>query len=177
MSVNSKWGSTFEMICVSIIYRVRIVSITNISGRFMVSDTLSLLNVYQIVNNNNGMSYRYIYLYCPFYKALTTPCAQDIILNHFSHLDVVEELPIDSNRQIYYGDSRDSAYSVKNEYHLSGSSYSGDTFSLILPPVSAPSPLDNQCCHIISSYSMIINSSQNSNEFDSSNVKYMPGQK
>ena len=46
MSVNGKWGSTFEMICVSIIYRVRIISIANISGEFMVSDTLSLLDAY-----------------------------------------------------------------------------------------------------------------------------------
>ena len=46
MSVNSKWGSTFEMICVSIIYRVRVIGITNISDGFMVSDTISLLNAY-----------------------------------------------------------------------------------------------------------------------------------
>ena len=46
MIVNSKWGSTFEMICDSIIYRVCIISIANISDGFMVSDTLSLLNVY-----------------------------------------------------------------------------------------------------------------------------------
>ena len=39
-------GSTFEMICVSIIYRVRIISIANISGGFMVSDTLYLLDAY-----------------------------------------------------------------------------------------------------------------------------------
>ena len=47
----------------------------------------------------------------------------------------------------------------------------------MVSPVSAPSPLDNQFCHIISPYSMIINSSQNSNEFDSSNVKDISGQK
>ena len=46
ISVNGKWGSSFEIICVSIIYRVRIISIVNISGGFMVSDTLSLLNAY-----------------------------------------------------------------------------------------------------------------------------------
>ena len=94
-----------------IIYRVRIVRITNISGGFMVFDTLSLLNAYQIVNNNSGMSYRY--LYCHLYKALTTPCAQDIILNYVAYLDIVEELPTDSNRQIHYGDSRDNTHSVK----------------------------------------------------------------
>ena len=38
MSVNGKWGSTFEMMCVSIIYRVRIIRIANISGGYMVSD-------------------------------------------------------------------------------------------------------------------------------------------
>ena len=30
MSVNGKWGSIFEMICVTIIYRVHITIITNI---------------------------------------------------------------------------------------------------------------------------------------------------
>ena len=64
MSVNGKWGLTFEMTCVSIIYRVRIISIANISGGFMVSDTLSLLNTYQIVNDNSIMSNKYLYLYC-----------------------------------------------------------------------------------------------------------------
>ena len=63
MSINGKWGSTFEMICVSIIYRVRIISIANITGGFMVSDILSLLNAYQIVNDSSVMSDRYIYLY------------------------------------------------------------------------------------------------------------------
>ena len=62
MSVNGKWGSTFEMTCVSIIYRVRIIGIANMSGGFMVSDTLSLLNAYQIVNDNSVMSDRYIFI-------------------------------------------------------------------------------------------------------------------
>ena len=93
-------GSTFEMICVSIIYRVRIISIANISGGFMVSDTLSLLYTYQIVNDNSVMSDRYTYLYCHLHKDPTTPCDQDIIINHFAHLGVVEELPTDSIRQI-----------------------------------------------------------------------------
>ena len=83
MNVNSKRGSTFGMICASIIYRVRIVSIANISGRFIVSDTLSFLNTYQIVSDNSVMSDRYMYLYCHLYKAPTTPCTHNIILNHF----------------------------------------------------------------------------------------------
>lgn len=56
MSVNGKWGSTFEMRCVSIIYRVHIISIANILGVFMVSNTLYLLNAYQIVTDNSIMS-------------------------------------------------------------------------------------------------------------------------
>ena len=60
MSVNGKWGSTFEMIRVSIIYRVRIISIANMLGEFMVSDTLSLLNAYQRVNDNSVMFNRNI---------------------------------------------------------------------------------------------------------------------
>ena len=48
MCINGKLGSTFGMIYVSIIYRVCIISIANISGELMVSDTLSLLNAYYI---------------------------------------------------------------------------------------------------------------------------------
>ena len=101
------------MICVSIIYHVRIISISNILGGFMVSDTLSLLNAYQIVNDNSVMSDRYTYLCCHLYKALTTQCAQDIILNHFAYLEIVGELPIDSISQIYYGDRRGNSHSEK----------------------------------------------------------------
>ena len=43
-------------------------------------------------------------------------------------------------------------------------------FSLMVSPVSASLPLDNQYCHIVSPYSMIVNSSQNSNILDHSNV-------
>ena len=111
------------------------------------------------------------------YKAPSTPYARDIIPNHFEDIEVVEELPIDSNRQIYYGDSRNNEHSVKTKYPLSGPSSSDDTFSLTVSPVSAPSPLYNQFCHIVSPYSMIINTSQNSNIFDSSNVKDISGQK
>ena len=163
------------MICVSIIYCVRIISIANMSGGFKVSDTLSLLNAYQIVNDNSVMFDRYIHLYCHFYKAPTTPCAQDILLDHFVYLEVVEEVPTDSNRQIYYGDSRDNDHSVKMEYPSSGPSSSDDTFSLLVSPVSAPSPLDNHFCHIVSPYSMIINSTQNSSVFHSSNVNEISG--
>ena len=74
----------------------------------------SLLNAYPIVNDNSVMSDRYIYLYCHLYKAPKTLCVQDIILNHFAYFEVVEELPTYSIRQIYYGDRRDNAYSVKN---------------------------------------------------------------
>ena len=92
------------MICVSIIYRVRIISIANISGGFMVADTLSLLNTYQKVNNISFMSDRYTYLCFHLYQAPTTSCFQDIIFNHFSYLEEVEELPTGSILQFYYGD-------------------------------------------------------------------------
>ena len=90
MSVNGKWGPIFVMICVRIIYRVLIISIANISGGFMISNTLSLFNAYHIVNDNSVMSDRYIYLYCHLYKAPTTPCAQDIILNNFVYLKLLK---------------------------------------------------------------------------------------
>ena len=61
MGVNSKWGSTFEMICVSIIYCVRIISIANLSGGFQVSDKLSLLNAYHVGFDNSAMFDRYVY--------------------------------------------------------------------------------------------------------------------
>ena len=41
-------------------------------------------------------------------------------------------------------DSRDNEHSVKIEHPLSGPSSSDDTFSLMVSPVSAPSPLYNQ---------------------------------
>ena len=72
------------------------------------------------------------------YKAPTTPCVQDILLNHFAYLEVVEELPTDSNRQIYYGDSRDNDHSVKMEYPSSVPSSSDDTLSPMVSTVSAP---------------------------------------
>ena len=113
MSVNGKKGSTYEMICVSIVYRIRIIRITNIPGGFMVSDTLSFLNAYQKVNDNSVMSDMYMYLYHHLYKCPTTSYTQDIILNHFAYLEVVEELPIDSFCQIYHDDHRDNARSGK----------------------------------------------------------------
>ena len=111
------------------------------------------------------------------HKAPTTPYAQDILLNHFAYLEFVEELPTGSNRQIYYGDSRDNYHSVKIEYPSSGPSSSDDTFYLLVSLVSEPSRLDNQFCHILSPYSMILNSSQNSNAFDRSNDNDISGQK
>ena len=123
----------------------------------MVADTLSLLNTYQKVNNISFMSDRYTYLCFHLYQAPTTSCFQDIIFNHFSYLEEVEELPTDSIRQIYYGGYRDNAHSIKIEHPLSGPSSSDDTFSLMVSLVSVPSLLDNQFCHIVSPYSMIIN--------------------
>ena len=131
------------MICVSIIYRVRIISISNTSGGFMVSDTLSLLNAYQIVNDNSVMSDRYTYLCCHLYKALTTQCAQDIILNHFAYLEVVKGQLTDSIRQIYYSDRRDNAHSGKKYHPILLYSSSSDIFSLMVSPLSVPSSLDN----------------------------------
>ena len=177
MGVSGKWGSTFEMICVSIIYGVRIISIANMTGGFLVSDTLSLLNAFNIDFDYSAMLDRYIYLYCHLYKAPTTPCPQDIQLNHFAYLEVIEELPKDSKRQIYFGDSRENDNSVKIEYPSSFPSYSDDTFSPMVSSVSASSQLDNQFCHIVSPYSMIINSNNNDDVFDSSKVNEISGNK
>ena len=81
-----------------------------------------------MVNNNSVMSDRYIYLYCHLYKVVTTLCDQDIILNHFAYFNIIEELPTDSIRQIYYGDCRDNARSVKIDHSISGPSSSDDVF-------------------------------------------------
>ena len=140
MSMNGKWKSIFEMICVSIIYRVRIISTANISGRFIVSDTLSPLNAYQIVNDISVMSDRYIYICIVVCTNLPQLCALTI-------------------RQIYYGDHRDNTHSVKIEHPISRPSSSDDTFSLMVSPLSALSPSDNQFCHIVYPYLMIVNSS------------------
>ena len=133
----------------------------------MVFDTLSLLNINQRVNDNSVMSDRYIYLYCHLYKAPTTLCTQDITLNHFAYLEVVKELPTNSIRRIYYGDRRDNARSVKFYHPTSAPSSSDDTFSLMVSPLSVPSSSDNLNFHIISSYSMIVNSLQKLSNFGS----------
>ena len=149
------------MICVSIIHRVRIISIANISGAFMISDILSLLKTYQIVNDNSVMSDKYIYLYCHLYKVPTAPCAQDITLNHFAYLEVIKKLPTDSICQIYYGYRRKIAHCVKIKYLSSRPSSSDGLFSLMVSPLSVPSQQNNQFCHIISPYSMIVSESSN----------------
>ena len=177
LSMNIKWGSTFVMICVSIIYCVRIISIANISGGFMVSDTLSLLNTYQIVDENSVMSDKFIYMYCHMYNTPTTPCHQDIIRHRFAYLDVVEELPTDSMHQIYYDDRRDNVRSGKIDHPISIPSSSGHSFSLMVTYLSAPSISDNSFCHIFSPYSKIVNLSQRLCNFESSKVKDNSGQK
>ena len=65
------------------------------------------------------MSDRYVYLYYHLYKTPTAPCTQDIILIHFVYLEVVEELPTDSIRQIYYGNRRDNVRFVKIDHPVS----------------------------------------------------------
>ena len=47
----------------------------------------------------------------------------------------------------------------------------------MVSPLSALSPSDNQFCHIVSPYLMIVNSSQKMSIFDSSNLKDISGQK
>ena len=44
MGVNGKWGSTFEMICVRIIYCVNLTGVANMSGILLI---LKLLKSYQ----------------------------------------------------------------------------------------------------------------------------------
>ena len=131
-SVNVKWGPTFEMICVSIIYHVRIISIANISCGFMVSDTLSLVNAYNIGYENSGMSDMYIYVYFHLYRHPFTPCTHRIVLNHFAYFEFSEELPTNYIRQIYYCDRRDNARSRKIGHPISAPSLSDDVFSLIV---------------------------------------------
>ena len=52
MGVDRKSGSAFEKICASIICSVRIFSIANMKGRFVIPNTLWSFNVYQIQNDN-----------------------------------------------------------------------------------------------------------------------------
>ena len=117
MNMNGKWGSIFKMIWVSIIYRISIISIANISRGFVLSDTLFLFNYYKIVNDKSVTSDRYIYMYYHLYKAPITPRVQDVIL--FSYLEEVEGLPTDSIRKMYY-DERAYFFVLlqKNNYQL-----------------------------------------------------------
>ena len=140
-------------------------SIANILGGFMVSNTLSLLNPYQIVNDNSAMSDRYIYLYCYLYKTPINPCNQDVILNYFVYFQVVEELPTDSIRQICYGDRRDNPRYGKNNHPISIPSFSDDIVSLVL------SSSYNLFFRIVSPYSNIVDLSQKLCNFERSKVE------
>ena len=72
-------GSTFELVCVSVIYGVRI-------------------------NSRSNRFDRNINLCCHLYKEPTKPSSQSISLNHFAYLHVISHLAIDSCHQIYSGD-------------------------------------------------------------------------
>ena len=63
MEKDGKCVSTFEMICASIIYSVRIIIIANMKGGFMISDTLRSLNTSQIIKDIIITSDRNIYVY------------------------------------------------------------------------------------------------------------------
>ena len=51
MGKDGNWASTFEMVCAKIIDNIHIVSIANMKGRFMTSDTLQSIDAYQISND------------------------------------------------------------------------------------------------------------------------------
>lgn len=114
MSVNIKCGTTFEIMYVSILYSVRIVTIC---------DTLPHLPAYHILSNSD-FSDRNIYLYYHVYKSPTTPCIEDIRLNHFAYLDLIEyldECPTTCNREINYSDHRRNTiylYFIIQHLHL-----------------------------------------------------------
>ena len=63
MGVDGQLPSIFEMICVSIIYSVRIISIAYMKGGSMIYDTVRSLNAYHIQINSITTSDRNVYLY------------------------------------------------------------------------------------------------------------------
>ena len=77
MCESDKWASTFEMICVSIIYSVRIINIANIKDGFMLSDSIETFKAYQISHEFINTSDRIFYLYSHIHKTPTVPGLQD----------------------------------------------------------------------------------------------------
>ena len=104
MGDDGKLASIFKMICVSIIYSVRIINIANKEGRFIMSDRLQSLNAYQIPHDILTISDRNMYLYCHTHKALIALSSQNIRLNQFPYLQYICRLATSSPRHIYSGD-------------------------------------------------------------------------
>ena len=65
MVKDGNWRSTFEMVCDSIIYGVLIISIANMKGIFMISDTLQSIYAYQIPNDIIRSSDRNVFFILP----------------------------------------------------------------------------------------------------------------
>ena len=149
MGKDGNWASPFEMVCVSIIYGVCIISIVNMKDGFMISGTLQSIDAYQISSGVIRSSDMNICLYCHMYKAPTIPSSRDICFNRFAYLHSIFHLAIGSRRQIYSG-SRRNPNIVTIDRDLS----SRDCV--------------NNCTNVISPYSRIINSRQDVNSNASS---------
>ena len=97
MGKDKNWASTFEMVSTSIIYGVRIISIANMKGGFMISGILQSIDTYQISNDIICSSDRNIVLYCHMYQVPTTLSSRDICFNHFTYLHNISHLAIGSH--------------------------------------------------------------------------------
>ena len=88
------------MICACNIYNVRIISIANMIDRFMISNTVRLLNACQILNDIVSTSNRNVYLYAYTYKLPLL-----LRLDHFTYFQYIFHLPTDFRHHLYSSDS------------------------------------------------------------------------
>ena len=141
MGVDGQLPSIFEMICVSIIYSVRIISIAYMKGGFMIYDTVRSLNAYHIQINSITTSDRNVYLYWHTYKLPTIPSSRDIHLNRFVYLQYIYHLPNNYRHHIYSSDSPNHKI-------------------VTIDQVSCSRFFVNNCSNTSSLYSQIVNSKQ-----------------
>ena len=144
MGKDRNWASTFEVVCAIIIYRVRIISIDNMKGGFIISNTLQLIDACQISDDVILNSDKNMCVYCYMHKAPITLSVQVIWINYVAYIYSISHLAIGSRHQIYYSNRHNHNIVTINQF-LSSHDYV------------------NNCTNVSSLYSQIINSCQNVN--------------
>ena len=88
----------------ALFYGVRIISITNMKGGFIISDTLQSIDAYQIPNNIIRSSDRNIIFILSYLQSSHHTVFRAICLNHSAYIYGISHLAVGSRRQIYSND-------------------------------------------------------------------------